>query len=215
MITEHLTNFAAPSAPWLTIGVIADTHIPDRVRKLHPLIGPIFQQAGVSHILHAGDISTSDVLEELSQIAPVSAVRGNRDLFIRRLSLVEELELGGIHVALMHGHGGWAPYLWDKWKFLAYGYQLERYLPRLLKPKLLKTSRHNPQVVVFGHTHHAETIWRAGKLLYNPGSASFGPSAHKPPSVGLLHIYQDHSIQAETLPLLGYTIRDRNWDKTI
>ncbi len=79
-------------------------------------------------------------------------------------------------------------------------------------PRLLGTSKQS-KIIVFGHTHHAETVWQDGKLIYNPGSASFGSASGLPPTIGLLHIFQGGSIRAETLPLLGYAIRDRNWVK--
>jgi putative phosphoesterase len=201
------TETATGAAPLLTIGVIADTHIPDRVRKLHPSVLPIFQEAQVSHILHAGDISTREVLDDLRQVASVTAVCGNRDIFAGRLKLVEEIELGGVRLTLMHSHGGWIPYLWDKWKYWKYGYRLERYLPRLLA-----AGKHS-HVVVFGHTHHPVTVWQDGKMLYNPGSASFGPMLGKPPTLGLLRIFSGGKIEAETRPLFGYTIRSGNWER--
>lgn len=204
---NNATSNQSETSPVLTIGVIADTHIPDRVRALHPLILPIFEQAQISHILHAGDISIREVLEVLGKVAPVTAVRGNRDFFAGRLRMVEELELGGVTIVLMHGHAGLGPYLWDKLKYWTYGYQLKRYLPRLLG------TGKQARVVIFGHTHHAETIWQDGKLIYNPGSASFGSKLGLPPTIGLLRIFQDGSITAETIPLRGYTVRDRNWVK--
>ena len=56
-----------------TLGVIADTHVPDRRPDLDPQILPIFLQAKVQTILHAGDVSSQKVLDQLSQIAPVLA----------------------------------------------------------------------------------------------------------------------------------------------
>ena len=61
------------------LGVVADTHIPDRVRSLHPDLLPGLKAANAEVILHAGDICSPVVLAELSQVAPVVAVRGNRD----------------------------------------------------------------------------------------------------------------------------------------
>src|SRR6058998_3596856 len=54
------------------VGVISDTHgllRPEAVMALR----------GVDAIVHAGDIGTSDVLDRLGAIAPVTAVRGNND----------------------------------------------------------------------------------------------------------------------------------------
>ena len=57
----------------MRIGVIADTH-----GKVLPEVHDAF--AGVSLILHAGDIGGDAVLAELETIARVIAVRGNTDM---------------------------------------------------------------------------------------------------------------------------------------
>lgn len=72
------------SAP-LTVGVVADTHIPDKARWLHPALIPALQRAGVQTILHCGDISAPRVVAMLEQVAPVVAVRGNRDWAFARV----------------------------------------------------------------------------------------------------------------------------------
>ena len=64
-----------------TLGVISDTHIPDRTPQLNPRVLEVFQQARVTQILHAGDIMVQSVLDELATIAPVQAVCGNRDIW--------------------------------------------------------------------------------------------------------------------------------------
>ena len=194
--------------PVCCIGVIADTHIPDRVEGLHPGVLPLLEAAGVNHILHAGDISGPTVLETLRAVAPVTAVRGNRDFFAGRLEMQEQLTLGGVEIALMHGHHGLFSYLWDKWKYLLYGYQLERYLDEII--------RHSGQarIVVYGHTHHPEILIAQGKLLMNPGSASLGPRKSRPPSIGLLRIYASGRVEARIQTLSGYRLRGRCWYKT-
>jgi putative phosphoesterase len=191
--------------PVLTIGVVTDTHIPDKVTELHPGIVPALRSAGVSHILHAGDICSRRVLKTLAEVAPVTAVRGNRDLFAGPLSLVEQVEFGGVQVALMHGHGGWKKYLWDKWKFMLVGYRLERYL------YLLSQAGPQAKAVVFGHTHHPAIFWHEGRLLFNPGSACAGYLNGDPPTIGLLHVYPDQQVNAEILPLTGWKIKERRW----
>jgi uncharacterized protein len=55
-----------------TIGVISDTHGLLRPQAWSAL-------AGVDHIIHAGDIGTPQIIEQLRLIAPVTAVRGNND----------------------------------------------------------------------------------------------------------------------------------------
>lgn len=202
-----MTSTTASTTPLLTVGIIADTHIPDRVSDLHPDILPLFRSAGVSHILHAGDISLPGVLDLLRQVAPVTAVRGNRDILTGSLRILEELELGGVRINLLHGHGGWMRYFWDKMLHFRYGYQLERYVPYLLH------SSQDAQVVIFGHTHRPVIAWREGRLLINPGSSSFGISPDGLPTVGLLYIYPGKKFQAEIVPLNGYKINKRKWVK--
>ncbi len=190
----------------ICIGVIADTHIPDRVIEIHPDLLSTFQSAGVSHILHAGDISVNWVLSKLGEVAPVTAVRGNRDIFAGRLKLVEQLNFNGVSVALMHGHGGLVPYLKDKVRFYQDGYQLDRYLDLLVRSA--KASR----IVVFGHTHHPVIYQYKGKLIFNPGSASFGPARRDPPTIGLLH-FAAGEVRPEIIQLRGWEIRERKWVK--
>jgi len=193
--------------PRYTLGVVCDTHIPDRLSEIHPQILPIFEAAHVTRIIHAGDICAQRVLDQLAEVAPVTAVRGNRDLALR-LPLLESVTVGGVCVGVMHGHGGWIKYFQDKIQFLLYGYNLHRYL------KLLTTAIPEANVVIFGHTHHPEILWHRGKLLFNPGSASFGFKPVRQPSVGLLHIYPGGKVKAEIQFLHGYTLVGRKWVKT-
>lgn len=197
---------ALPDRPEILIGIIADTHIPDRVGDLHPDILPIFRDAGVSNILHAGDISLSRVLHRLSEVAPVTAVRGNRDIFSWSLKKVEYLDLNGKKVALMHGHGGILDYLRDKLMFYREGYKLDRYLD------LLVNTASEADVIIFGHTHYPVVHQYKGKLIINPGSASFGPRRGNPPSIALLHIHCG-DVKPEIIPLNGWKIRERRWVK--
>ncbi len=59
------------------IAVLADTHIPKRAKTLPDSAWRILKSADV--ILHAGDVLTKEFLDQLSQIAPLYAVRGNND----------------------------------------------------------------------------------------------------------------------------------------
>jgi putative phosphoesterase len=190
---------------WITLGVVADTHIPDRVNQLHPEILPTFSAANVQYILHAGDISAPRVLADLAQIAPVRAVRGNRDFLAGKLSMVETLDINGVHIALMHGHGSFSNYLLDKVHFYKDGYVLQRYL------NLLMTTEKAAQVVVFGHTHYPEIAQYNGKVIFNPGSASFGYRSDQLPHIGLLHISPAGEVHPQMIALDGWKISSRQW----
>jgi putative phosphoesterase len=72
------------------IGVLSDTHIPQRGARLPDALLRRFED--VELILHAGDLSTLAVLDQLSAYAPVEAVRGN----------VEQLVMGGCEIGLVH-----------------------------------------------------------------------------------------------------------------
>jgi putative phosphoesterase len=59
------------------IVVLADTHIPDFVQALPNNLEPELQNADL--ILHAGDVTSRMVLDELSTYAPVMVALGNND----------------------------------------------------------------------------------------------------------------------------------------
>lgn len=81
----------------MKIGVISDTHGLLRPEALAAL-------AGVDHILHAGDVGDLAILAALETIAPVSAIRGNVDVFGPCSSLppTEVVELAGRLFYLIH-----------------------------------------------------------------------------------------------------------------
>ena len=125
----------------MKIGVISDTH-----GFLDPKIPKLF--AGVSHILHAGDIGTDAIIVELETIAPVTAVIGNTDSS-PTFRLTEVVALAQRKFFVHHIVN-----------------------PHALKENLqLQIARERPDAVVFGHTHKAfcETI--GGVLYLNPGYA--------------------------------------------
>lgn len=175
----------------LTLGVIADTHIPDRTRRINPAALEVFQRAGVDAILHAGDISTSRVLRHLEEIAPVYAVRGNRDwLALHRLPPELRLEFNGVSIGMAHGQGSLWNYLYDRVLYYLRGLKLEVFERRLLKifPEV--------DVIIYGHTHRPVNHRLEGKLIFNPGSAYF-PEEIEAPSVGLLHVLGKGKVEGE------------------
>jgi putative phosphoesterase len=126
----------------LRVGVISDTH-----GVLHPDVDRIF--ARVDHILHAGDVGSATVLEELARLAPVTAIRGNADPPTIRLPACRRVDLGGLRVLLVH-------------QGLTSGGRTTVELERGL-------CRYRPAIAVFGHSHMPLVEWRDGVLLVNPG----------------------------------------------
>jgi putative phosphoesterase len=167
------------------IGVLADTHIPDRRRRLHPQIAEIFRAAKVEMILHAGDISIPSVLRELEKIAPVQAVRGNRDLFwSEELPIYRVLDIEGKKIGITHGHGSFSQYVGDKIRYLMGHIPKFRYYAERAQDSL----PNDVDAIIFGHNHAAMLEWRAGKLFFNPGSACCHVFKDKGTSVGLLRV---------------------------
>lgn len=180
----------------MIVGVISDTHVPDRAARLAPRALQVFQEAGVQAILHAGDISSQAVLDALEQIAPVYAVRGNRDM--RPLPHLPEqrvVTLGGVRIGLTHGHGSLWDYITEKPYILLRGLKPERYIQRVLGwfP--------DADVVVFGHIHLPVNQRVDGRLVFNPGAACERTYGFSVPGVGLLHIQPDEPVRGEIILL--------------
>jgi len=180
----------------MIVGVLADTHIPDRSRRLNPRVLELFRAARVQAILHAGDICIPAVLEELNRLAPVAAVRGNRDWTMRAsLPIRQELTFSDVQVGLVHGHGSLSLYLLDKLHYIAAGYRFERY------QRLLLRTLPDVRVIVFGHTHHPENHWEGSTLIFNPGSACCPDRSQRVPSIGILRFFPGQRVVGEILPL--------------
>lgn len=68
---------AVTASTRVRLGLVADTHIPEARVQLWPQVFDAF--AGCDAILHAGDIHELWLLDQLEQVAPVFAARGNGD----------------------------------------------------------------------------------------------------------------------------------------
>jgi putative phosphoesterase len=179
-----------------TLGVLGDTHVPDRVPQLNLRVFEIFQQAKVDAILHTGDVSTPGLLIELQQLAPVHAVQGNRDIFyLRDLPLRIHLNFEGVSIGLVHGHGTFTKYLADKVQQSVRGKHVEKYIKRMLD------TFPDADVIVFGHLHTPCNFHLEGKLLFNPGSTSYPWPRSDPATVGLLYLSEGKQPQGEIIPL--------------
>jgi putative phosphoesterase len=154
-----------PTTP--LIGVLSDTH-----GLLRPELFPTL--AGVSHILHAGDVGDPAILTALSTIAPVTAIRGNIDTHGPNslLPATEIIELSGSLLYMLHARD-----------------DLD------LNPVAAGIS-----VVIYGHSHKPSIEHHHGVLYLNPGSA--GPRRFNLPITCALLRIEDGIPQAEILPLL-------------
>lgn len=134
----------------MRIGVLSDTHIPDKSHHLPQAMLDEFKK--VDMIVHAGDLGDLSVLEKLKNVCPnVRAVWGNMDpcQVQQKLPEKEVFTAGKFKIGLMHGRG--AP-------------------DRL--PELLGEAFQNDKVdiIIFGHSHYGVNEKRSGILFFNPGS---------------------------------------------
>ena len=173
------------------VGVIADTHVPQRLKRLPPGIAQVFD--GVALILHAGDINSLRVLDELGRIAPVVAVAGNADLWLD-LPRSRIVQIEGCRIGLTHGHGSWRRYFLNKLRENLGNYDLARYL------RYASEAFRDVDVVISGHTHRPHLAYVGNVLLFNPGAVAPDYYITAGPTVGVLHI-EAGVARAELVPL--------------
>jgi putative phosphoesterase len=149
-----------------TIGVISDTHGLLRGEALAAL-------RGCDAIVHAGDIGKPEVLEQLAELAPLTAIRGNVDTWAADLPDTAVLTIAGKRFYVIHNV-----------KELA------------LDPRAAGFS-----AVISGHSHMPNKETRDGVLFVNPGSA--GPRRFKLPVCVAKICVREHGVEAElvTLPV--------------
>ena len=133
------------------------------ISDTHNLLRPTAKLAlaGVERIIHAGDICSARVIEELREIAPVFVVRGNNDhgAWASTIPVTQTITVEAVSIHIIHN--------------------LDE----------LEHDPHAAgfQVVVSGHSHRPRVERRDGILLVNPGSA--GPRRFTLPiSIGVLEI---------------------------
>ncbi len=171
------------------LGIVADTHVPQRLARLPDRLADALR--GVDLILHAGDITSRQVLIDLERIAPVQAVAGNADLVGHGLPLTRVIDIEGRRIGLVHGHGGWVKYLTGK-VYDRLGYREEYYLKIVAESfgpvDAARIDAAHIDAIVFGHTHRVFTEVRSGVLLFNPGPVAPDYYNTPGPQIGLLRI---------------------------
>jgi uncharacterized protein len=148
------------------IGVISDTHGLLRAEALAAL-------RGCDAIVHAGDIGKPEVLEQLAELAPLTAIRGNVDTWATDLPDTAVLTLARRRFYVIHD----------------------------VKEIDVDPRAAGFAAVISGHSHMPKSETRDGVLYLNPGSA--GPRRFKlPVSVAKIRV-RDDGAEAElvTLPV--------------
>ncbi len=159
----------------LRIAVVADTH-----SHPHPETRKNLEALAPDVILHAGDIGDLAVLEDLAELAPLHAVRGNIDTRANQLPDVLMLDLVGtertIRILLTH--------------IAVYGPRLRADVAKIARAE-------KASLVVCGHSHVPFIGQDKGITVFNPGSIGprrfslpivFGTINISPKAVRLAHV---------------------------
>ena len=133
----------------MDIAIISDTHLPRGSRVLPEACIQRLKAADL--IVHAGDFSTLEVLEELKSLGPTIGVHGNTDDALLRAALPEvaTIPVGqGRTIAVTHDAG-----------------------PAQARLRRLRARFPQAEAVIFGHSHiplHERAS--DGFQIFNPGS---------------------------------------------
>lgn len=151
----------------LRVGLISDTH---------GLLRPEARAfaGGCDYIIHGGDIGSAAILDELSALAPLIAVKGNNDRqsWAAHLPQTEMIRVGGVFIYVIHDIS-----------------QLD-----------IEPHAAGVHVVVSGHSHKPLIELRDGILYVNPGSC--GPRRFNLPlSVGEIRV-DGTKVKARTVELV-------------
>lgn len=151
----------------LRVGLISDTH---------GLLRPEARAfaVGCDYIIHGGDIGSAAILDELSALAPLIAVKGNNDrqAWAAHLPETEMIRVGGVFIYVIHD----------------------------LSKLDIEPHAAGAQVIISGHSHKPLIELRHGIMYVNPGSC--GPRRFNLPlSVGEIRV-EGTKVRARTVELV-------------
>jgi len=149
------------------IGLISDTHMPERWPALPAAIFELFK--GVDLLLHAGDVGELWVLDQLSAIAPVVAVHGNDDTADsqRELPYQQIITIAGQRILLWHSHFP------DRTAELA-DRRVDGTLRQKLGRMISRAQAAGATICVFGHWHMPLVLQQDDVMVINPGAIASG-----------------------------------------
>jgi putative phosphoesterase len=170
-VEQHATVPSADGADPVRIGVLSDTH-----GRVDPAVLSAF--AGVTHIIHAGDVGKRSVLRRLEAVAPVTAVAGNADSgrLAKELPAQAMGEAGGVRFLVAHK-------------------------PKQLKKLLRRGVPEGVDLIVTGHLHEPSAAWEDGALHLNPGTASAPEEGDPAPTIAVVSRFGD-SLSVTFIPVL-------------
>lgn len=130
--------------------VLADTHV--KADRRRDLPAEVWDAADRAHlILHAGDVVTGSLLDDLAARGPLRAVLGNNDTGLeRRLPVEDHVDVDGLRITLVHDSG-----------------------PTTGRAGRMKRRYPDADLVIFGHSHlPLDEAGVDGQRLFNPGSCT-------------------------------------------
>ncbi len=157
---------------------LSDTHAPRFWKSCPPAVAHWLRSADL--ILHAGDVCTAGVLDELSEYAPVRAVLGNNDgddVAAWGAPPSRQLDIAGLPVAMIHDSG-----------------------QRQGRLRRMQSAFPSADLVVFGHSHIPLDESGGGLRIFNPGSPT---DKRRQPrgTLGVLDIADGALIEARIMPV--------------
>jgi hypothetical protein len=165
-VRDRTDSAAVDDSGALRVAIVSDTH-----GLLRPQ-AKIF--AGTcDYVIHGGDIGSKAILDQLSALAPLFAVKGNNDrqAWAAHLPETEMIRIGGVFVYIIHDIA-----------------QLD-----------IEPHAAGVQVIVSGHSHKPSIDERDGILYINPGSC--GPKRFTQPISMAEMIVGGTRVRARTVEL--------------
>jgi putative phosphoesterase len=169
----------------LRVLVTSDTHIPDFAKALPATLIEEAKRSDV--VLHAGDVTSPAVLEELATHAPLHVAIGNNDgpevsRWGGRLEV--HLDLEGCRIAMLHDSG-----------------------PTRAREGRMRRRFPEADLVVFGHSHIPIDVEVDGQRLFNPGSPTW-KRRQPEPTYGILEIHGG-KLRSRIVPVPVIPLRNR------
>jgi putative phosphoesterase len=135
-----------------TIGLVSDTHLPRFGRALPRALEDGLRCAGVSRILHMGDLTDAIAIPLFEAIAPLDAVAGNNDPenVWKRYGRRKIVAIEGVRIGMVHGDEG-------------RGRNAHQNASAAFDAAAV-------DIILYGHSHRPTIERRAGLTIANPGS---------------------------------------------
>jgi putative phosphoesterase len=135
-----------------TIGLVSDTHLPRFGRALPRALEDGLRAAGVSRILHMGDMTDPIAIPLFEAIAPLDAVAGNNDpADVReRYGRRKILTIDGVRIGMVHGDEGRGR--------------------NAHQNAIAAFDGEATDVILYGHSHRPLVERRGAQIIANPGS---------------------------------------------